>query len=237
MKRETETRKRDAFVRAAMNEVSAKWEALDPEERQRRLRDDERRREIGEMFEDLEFRSGPDRGELEFVLDASEVIVDDGTVVGAVVGRRYCFGCGIFKSDGSFEESKRCRACAKRHVAWYFRVHGHLRLPALQARSPHGPNLQSDFTDDGWRRILAAFGHRCAYCGGEGDPLEQEHVIAISLGGHDLLSNLVPACESCNSSKHASELDDWLKRKGKRFEREARERIARAASKLVGSAA
>lgn len=55
-----------------------------------------------------------------------------------------------------------------------------------------------------WRRILwEETDGRCAYCG-QHTPSEQrtlEHVIPQALGGRWHVSNLMPACEFCNSRK------------------------------------
>lgn len=60
--------------------------------------------------------------------------------------------------------------------------------------------LRADLTEDQWQLIKASYGHRCAYCG-EKKPLTQDHVVPVSKGGHHTASNIVPACQSCNSSK------------------------------------
>lgn len=67
-------------------------------------------------------------------------------------------------------------------------------------------NLQNaavvDLTETQWLAIKVAYRHRCAYCG-EKKPLTQDHVIPVSKGGAHTASNIVPACQSCNSSKGA----------------------------------
>lgn len=52
----------------------------------------------------------------------------------------------------------------------------------------------------------------CVYCGCEAR-LTVDHVTALSRGGEHRISNLLPCCKSCNSSKNASEVTDWLERK------------------------
>lgn len=50
--------------------------------------------------------------------------------------------------------------------------------------------------------------HACIYCG---MPFEEiDHVEPIALGGQTTLENVVPACETCNRSKGAKRLVDWL---------------------------
>ena len=52
--------------------------------------------------------------------------------------------------------------------------------------------------------------HRCAYCGAEGVPLQIEHVRPRSRGGSNRVSNLVPACEPCNTAKNAHPIETFL---------------------------
>jgi len=58
---------------------------------------------------------------------------------------------------------------------------------------------------------FAEFGHRCAYCGADGD-LHIEHVVPISKGGGHAIGNIVPACESCNYSKRDHDPEAWYRR-------------------------
>jgi len=50
-------------------------------------------------------------------------------------------------------------------------------------------------------RLFAEFGNTCAYCGSS-QKLTLDHIYPISRGGDHALSNLVPACVRCNSSKN-----------------------------------
>jgi len=54
---------------------------------------------------------------------------------------------------------------------------------------------------------------RCAYCAAPEGPFQKDCVLPISRGGRYTLSNVVPACASCNASKHNSEVSGWLRRK------------------------
>lgn len=206
-----------------------------------------KKREIGEMFLDLLYtQEDVYRGRYDLDDDMQEELPNlghgptdleelDESTIAPVVGRRYCVGCGIQKSVKQFvsDGAKRCGECQKRHRAWYLRTHGDTaRRSGLVARSPHGESLQSDFTYDGWCRVQAAFRWECAYCGVPSDELEQDHVLAISKGGHDLLANIVPACEPCNSSKHAHDVNAWLAKRGKKVADAAIRRMSKAAGSL-----
>jgi 5-methylcytosine-specific restriction endonuclease McrA len=61
--------------------------------------------------------------------------------------------------------------------------------------------LTIPFTPDQLAQRMAYWGNRCYMCGG---PFEHvDHFIPLALGGPHCLSNLRPACGSCNSSKGA----------------------------------
>jgi 5-methylcytosine-specific restriction endonuclease McrA len=65
------------------------------------------------------------------------------------------------------------------------------------------------FADVGGR--FAVFNNCCAYCGSK-DRLEVDHVVALSRGGLDEPSNIIPACRSCNGSKNARPIESWYRR-------------------------
>lgn len=60
------------------------------------------------------------------------------------------------------------------------------------------------------RARFAEFGHRCAYCGADGD-LHIEHVVPISKGGPHSIGNIIPACKDCNFSKRDSDAEAWYR--------------------------
>lgn len=49
----------------------------------------------------------------------------------------------------------------------------------------------------------------CAACG-SGDDLQIDHIISVSKGGSDDLSNLQPLCRSCNSAKGTKTMDEFI---------------------------
>lgn len=51
--------------------------------------------------------------------------------------------------------------------------------------------------------LFESFGFTCAYCLRDDKKLTVDHVLALSRGGRHEIGNLVPACGSCNSRKHA----------------------------------
>lgn len=53
----------------------------------------------------------------------------------------------------------------------------------------------------------------CIYCKEETDTTF-DHVIPLAQGGSDTISNQVPACQSCNSSKSDQDVIEWCKQRG-----------------------
>jgi 5-methylcytosine-specific restriction endonuclease McrA len=63
-----------------------------------------------------------------------------------------------------------------------------------------------------WAALQDAWGG-CAYCGTQAGPLQKDCLLPISRGGRYTLTNVVPACRSCNASKCNTEVTTWLRRK------------------------
>jgi 5-methylcytosine-specific restriction endonuclease McrA len=71
--------------------------------------------------------------------------------------------------------------------------------------------VENDLSADQWTALKAAWGG-CAYCGESAAPMQRDCVLALSRGGRYTLSNVVPACGSCNSSKCNDVVTGWLRR-------------------------
>jgi hypothetical protein len=72
---------------------------------------------------------------------------------------------------------------------------GHIRR-AKQRAAPH-----NDLTAAQWREIKEHYGYCCVYCGKQAQRLTMDHLTPIARGGSHTVSNVVPACRSCNSRK------------------------------------
>ena len=84
-------------------------------------------------------------------------------------------------------------------------------------------NAAGTYTHEQWLSCLTTYGHRCGYCGCDGR-LTRDHDVPLSRGGSNDISNIVPACGRCNSSKRnltAEEFRKW------RVERGAAEYLAK----------
>lgn len=61
--------------------------------------------------------------------------------------------------------------------------------------------------------LLEKWGRKCAYCSAENVPLEVEHILAVSKGGSNRVSNLALACRCCNQKKDNLHIEVFLKDK------------------------
>ena len=59
----------------------------------------------------------------------------------------------------------------------------------------------NDFTAGQWKALKESYHYCCAYCGKKSQRLEKDHITPLSKGGAHTLSNIVPACKSCNCRK------------------------------------
>lgn len=75
-------------------------------------------------------------------------------------------------------------------------------------------NKHHDITEREWKSCKEHFDNSCAYCGISdgmakeryGNYLHKDHA---DHDGSNNLNNCIPACKSCNSSKHNFVLEDW----------------------------
>lgn len=68
------------------------------------------------------------------------------------------------------------------------------------------------YTHQQWKETVIFFGGECAYCGRtmhKGERLTRDHLEPVSEGGLTSQDNIVPACQSCNSSKGKTEWREW----------------------------
>ena len=109
------------------------------------------------------------------------------------------------KKKQYYQENKVARAeYAKEHQ----RNHPESQRLQNQKRRALKLRLPRTLTMTQWERIKMHFDNRCAYCGKELQ-LTQDHFVALSKGGGYVVDNIIPACVSCNSSKHNSTFLNW----------------------------
>lgn len=82
------------------------------------------------------------------------------------------------------------------------------RQIANQRRRTLKKALPATLTEEEWKETKEYFSNRCAYCGRK-LKLTQDHFVPLSKGGSYTQENIVPACNTCNSSKQTSEFTEW----------------------------
>jgi len=72
-----------------------------------------------------------------------------------------------------------------------------------------------EIMSDEWAAIRSAIFLRdnftCQYCGARGVRLECDHVVPVATGGPTAPENLVTACFTCNRSKGAKSIKEWMR--------------------------
>jgi hypothetical protein len=90
------------------------------------------------------------------------------------------------------------------------RAHRHahpetVRTENKQRRAQRKQAPVNDLTHAQWLEIQVAQDHRCYYCGKRcKGKLTQDHIQPLSKGGSHTVHNVIGACQSCNSRKHAN---------------------------------
>lgn len=76
----------------------------------------------------------------------------------------------------------------------------HSRLRELRIRAAMARGSHSNWE---WLQLVQKFGGRCAICGQPSERLHRDHILPISKGGSDCITNIQPTCQRCNSVKGA----------------------------------
>jgi 5-methylcytosine-specific restriction endonuclease McrA len=71
---------------------------------------------------------------------------------------------------------------------------------------PSRPNVSPSLRE----QVLGRDGERCRYCGTDGGPFDIDHIVPLARGGLHAMENLGVACATCNRSKGAKLLAEWL---------------------------
>ncbi len=68
----------------------------------------------------------------------------------------------------------------------------------VKARYDREIAAEGRFTGKEWRQKCKEYDDRCAYCR-EAKQLTVHHVVPLSKGGSNWITNIAPACQPCNS--------------------------------------
>lgn len=87
---------------------------------------------------------------------------------------------------------------------------------AIRRRRAHKVGNGGSHTEEQWQTLAAQYGYQCAACGSLPtglwpDVLCRDHVIPLSLGGTDDISNIQPLCNLCNVTKGNRHSTDYRK--------------------------
>lgn len=66
---------------------------------------------------------------------------------------------------------------------------------------------RGSFTTREFQELCDEYGNRCLRCGDTEAVLEADHVVPLTKGGSDEISNIQPLCGSCNRSKFVGTVD------------------------------
>ena len=88
----------------------------------------------------------------------------------------------------------------------YERTHFIIRARLYSGLKKQTMSISSIVDDERLKMILP---QACCYCGSR-DHLSADHLISRKRGGADTGDNIVWACRSCNSSKHAYDALEWF---------------------------
>lgn len=58
-----------------------------------------------------------------------------------------------------------------------------------------------------WQELKKKYNFKCAFCG-ECKPLTKDHIIPLSKGGSNYITNIQPLCRNCNSKKNNKIIHD-----------------------------
>lgn len=106
-----------------------------------------------------------------------------------------------YEANPSIREKAVARAAAynKAHPEWRRLIS---RASGAKRRAQKA-GVAATLTTAQVSETFAAFNHACAYCLRTDAKLTIDHVIPLSRGGAHTQENIVPACQPCNSRKHA----------------------------------
>jgi len=124
-----------------------------------------------------------------------------------------CQECDSVFTPGDFVRWKYCsKECSQRQGQRVWRENNRLYM-RLWGRNRRRLVRDNPFTvavlERDWRRLVNRYGGCCAYCGDRPNKLHIDHVVPVSRGGRGGIGNILPACATCNVSKHALLLVEW----------------------------
>ena len=124
-----------------------------------------------------------------------------------------CRKCGG-ELDGGWKNRKAGYLCKKCYNL-YASIRYYLRPETRKINNRNSVckrnGIEGRYTIEEWKAKLEEYNYCCAYCGEELlDKITADHVIPITRGGTNYISNIVPACMHCNCSKHNKTAEEFM---------------------------
>lgn len=147
---------------------------------------------------------------------------------------RLCKRSHVYQNTGlclRYKASKECVICSgidnkewmdlnKEKRREYMRLYSKTskgRMARIRGCSLYRARMQKNHnfihSKESLQNLLEIFKNKCAWCNQDfcdSNKAFFDHFIPISKGGENTVSNLVPSCRSCNSSKRAKDPLDWF---------------------------
>ena len=144
-------------------------------------------------------------------------------------GKKFCRACGQVKNLEDFKKTphspdgrhSKCKMCLypmetarrQKNVDYYrakdklWREQHRDSVRLMSLRYQHRRRAQifetgGDYSNDQWLALCEQYGNKCLACGEHKGKLTADHVIPLSRGGSNDITNIQPLCASCNSRKH-----------------------------------
>lgn len=109
----------------------------------------------------------------------------------------------------TYNRSKRAKLAQRKYNQ---SVKGHLsQAISRQRRRTRKAQAHGDYTSDEWLALCAYYDHTCLGCN-EKKPLTVDHIVPLSRGGSNDISNIQPLCINCNCEK-GTDIIDYRKKK------------------------
>ena len=121
------------------------------------------------------------------------------------------------KNDPEFKEYRKQRGCEWRSknrqrclelAKWDRQKHHDRVMWNNRKRELLECDVEGSHTKQEWEELKTVYSFTCACCK-KTEPdivLTQDHIIPLSKGGSDMISNIQPLCQSCNSKKRQKEI-------------------------------
>jgi hypothetical protein len=126
--------------------------------------------------------------------------------------KHICYVCGKLKPSLTRKKGYVCARC------WKMSFEG--KAKNFISKQKHREiRAFSQISVKEWLQLMESTSWKCFYCstyiGGNLNNRSVDHIVPISKGGLTNISNLVPCCKICNSSKNNKNVIDWLQSEGK----------------------